>query len=166
MFSDEPPCTYRGEGKGSDGIAVRLARRLPRAAAAGLFPSMRHSSVRSGAAAAALERRLRGSCCARQQHRIARRRGAGHGQCAAPLAVRSNGRATSPLEHAAIFSCHGEGFRSGGGGGGLAQWRRWWEPGGEGEGFKGAVAKRETAGIIRTSERAIDCESARGNEET
>lgn len=135
---------------------MRLARRLPRAAAAGLFPSMRHSSVRSGAAAAALERRLRGSCCARQQHRIARRRGAGHGQCAAPLAVRSNGRATSPLEHAAIFSCHGEGFRSGGGGGGLAQWRRWWEPGGEGEGFKGAVAKRETAGIIRTSERAID----------
>jgi hypothetical protein len=94
-------------------MAVRLARRRPGAAADGLFPSTRHSSARSGAAAAALERSLRGSCSApAQQHRIAaRRRGAGRGgHGAAPLAVvRSNGGHARPLEHAAIFSCHGGG---------------------------------------------------------
>lgn len=93
-------------------MAVRPARRRPGAAADGLFPSMRHSSARSCAAAAALESRLRGSGSApAQQHRIAaRRRGAGRcGQGAAPLAVvRSNGGHARPLEHAAIFSCHGE----------------------------------------------------------
>lgn len=101
------PPTYRGAGKGSGGIAVRLARRRPGAAADGLFPSMRHSSARSGATAAALESRLRGSGSApAQQHRIAARR---RGQDAAPLAVvRSNGGHARPLEHAAIFSCHGE----------------------------------------------------------
>jgi hypothetical protein len=94
-------------------MAVRLARRRPGAAADGLFPSTRHSSARSGAAAAALERSLRGSGSApAQQHRIAaRRRGAGRGgHGAAPLAVvRSNGGHARPLEHAAIFSCHGGG---------------------------------------------------------
>lgn len=92
-------------------MAVRLARRRPGAAAEGLFPSTRHSSARSGAAAAALERRLLGSVSApAQQQRIAaRRRGAGRGT-AAPLAVvRSNGGHARPLEHAAIFSCHGDG---------------------------------------------------------
>lgn len=86
---------------------MRLARRRPGAAADGLFPSMRHSSARSGATAAALESRLRGSGSApAQQHRIAARR---RGQDAAPLAVvRSNGGHARPLEHAAIFSCHGE----------------------------------------------------------
>lgn len=88
-------------------MAVRLARRRPGAAADGLFPSMRHSSARSGTTAAALESRLRGSGSApAQQHRIAARR---RGQDAAPLAVvRSNGGHARPLEHAAIFSCHGE----------------------------------------------------------
>jgi hypothetical protein len=86
---------------------VRLARRRPGAAADGLFPSTRHSSARSGAAAAALESRLRGSgSVPAQQHRIVARR---RGQDAAPLAVvRSNGGHARPLEHAAIFSCHGE----------------------------------------------------------
>ena len=86
---------------------MRLARRRPGAAADGLFPSMRHSSARSGATAAALESRLRGSESApAQQHRIAARR---CGQDAAPLAVvRSNGGHARPLEHAVIFSCHGE----------------------------------------------------------
>lgn len=88
-------------------MAVRLARRRAGAAADGLFPSTRHSSARSGAAAAALESRLRGSgSVPAQQHRIVARR---RGQDAAPLAViRSNGGHASPLEHAAIFSCHGE----------------------------------------------------------
>ena len=100
-------------------MAVRLARRRPRAAAEGLFPSTRHSSARSGAAAGALERRLRGSWSGpAQQHRIAaRRRGTGRcGQGAAPLAVvRSNGGHARPLEHAAIFSCHGAGGAVGAG---------------------------------------------------
>lgn len=90
-------------------MAVRPARRRP-----GLFPSMRHSSSRSGAAAAVLERRLRGSVSPPQQHRIAAPRRGGtragrRGQGAAPLAaVRSNVGAARPLEKAAIFSCHGE----------------------------------------------------------
>jgi hypothetical protein len=88
-------------------MAVRLARRRPGAAADGLFPSMRHSSARSGATAAALESRLRGKGSApAQQHRITAR---WRGQDAGPLAVvRSNGGHARPLEHAAIFSCHGE----------------------------------------------------------
>lgn len=108
--------TYRGEGKGTEGMAMRVARRRAGAAAEGLFPSTRHSSMRSGATAAALERRLRvsgGSAPAPQRHRIRTGR---RGQDAAPLAaVRSNGGAVRPLEHAAIFSCHGEAGRRGGG---------------------------------------------------
>lgn len=125
MLSDEPPCTYRGEGKGSDGIAVRLARRLPRAAAAGLFPSMRHSSVRRRGAAA-LERRLRGSCCARQQHRIARRRGRGTASApppsrsdrtAAPRAPWSTRPSSHATERASGAAAAAADWLSGGGGG-------------------------------------------------
>jgi hypothetical protein len=148
--------TYRGEGKGTEGIAMRPARRRAGAAAEGLFPSTRHSSARSGATAAALAKCLRvsgGSTPQRHRIRAGRR---GHGT--APLAaVRSKGGATRPLEHADIFSCHGEaGGRWGGArrqGEGLCYQWRWREQGGGEEGFKGTArrisAPSQRQGLIR-----------------
>jgi hypothetical protein len=128
---------------------MRQARRRAGAAAEGLFPS-----TRSGATAAALEKCLRVSGgSAPQRHRICAG-WRGHGT--APFAaVRSKGGETRPLEHAAIFSCHGGG-RWGGArrqGEGLCYQWRWREQGGGGEGFKGTArrisAPSQRQGLIR-----------------
>jgi hypothetical protein len=105
---------------------MRLARRRAGAAAGGLFPSMRRSSARSGATAAALARSLRASAGSAQQRHWIRAGRRGHG-----AAVRSNGGAARPLEHAAIFSCHGEA------GGGGARMRQGGSREAEGRGLKG-----------------------------